>query len=272
MLTDMGSPVETMAESASEDMDVDVNMNQPLSTGDVPLFNSKEDYAWMAEWMMFLNVTRQPQEAYKHFNMRICMSAVYHAMVTKGGFDEVVCTRGMQALTKSLGLETNVAQKVKQIYEESLLSFEHFKLRGVSVLGRSGMCSTRHQFWVSEGKGKSQLDRCFTDAVPVDVVKRTMAIAMASPLHNSKGLLKMEFEKAAIIARKHVQQLVGVVNVASVVVKSTTGVASSATQPGSVMAYLYLPPPVACWLVPQAGGSHPRSNVKITRFKRKPNM
>ena len=81
MHTDMGSTAQTLTESDSEDGDVHVNMNQPLTTGDVPLFNSQGDYAWMAEWMMFLNVTRQPQEAYKHFHQRICMSAVYHAMV-----------------------------------------------------------------------------------------------------------------------------------------------------------------------------------------------
>ena len=112
-------------------------------------------------------------------------------------------------------------------------------MRGISGLGPSGMRSTSHQNWLLEGKGKSQMDHsCFGRPIPIDVVKDTMAIALASPLCNSNGLLKMEFEKAAIVARKRVEQLVGVASA------SVSSVSVASLPVPAVSVFVALPRPI----------------------------
>jgi len=290
-----GGAAEGLTESDGEYEDGSIHL--PLTTDrNVPFFYRVADYAWNVEWEMFLNITRQPHIDYKHFRRQISPSAVYHAMVARGGYDEVVRNRSMNAVTRSLGLERSVTQKVKQIYEESLISFENFKLRGISVLGPLGMRSTKKQNWVSEGKGNSQTDRCFSGRpIPIAVVNETMAIALASPLHNSNGVLQREFQQAAIFARKRVEQLCGVVNppvLQQPIVTSSDSalmhvVASpSASSEQAVVAYPYRQPRVACWLAPTKASGSPIScssgvnvkrktdgndNAPPARFKQKPN-
>ena len=246
-----------------------------------PFYFRVEDHEFNAQYLMFLIVSRQPHHEHttcvgerdcEKSRQKISISSVFNAMCAQGGYYEVVKNKRMGAVRFSLGLMNHRSSWLKDIYQQSVLSFENFKLRGLSILGPCGVRYTSHQSWVFEGTENTQLDSCFTDAVPIDVVNQAMATAMASPLYNKTGLLMREFQQAAIIARKRVEQLCGVVAspVLTSVVASpvlTSVVASPVLT--SVVAYPYRQPRVACWLAPTKASGSPISYSSGVNQKRK---